>query len=704
MVKQNFLTRTLLLFALIVGSTSVWGQEESGANWSYTVDGDKSKLNTTAKTFTVDEDHVWNYDGTAVGDAVVAVQKSDGVYTLKFGSSKSAYFNPITLTTDAFEDKAITKVSLYLKHNGKKTAKLTVTQGDIEIGTEDIAETSNWITVTGTGTKGEGGTLTIQYEVDQALYINKIEVWYEDITSTDPTSDFKFEDQAPSITFPGTKTYTATYTTADNYNGTISYTLSNNTCGAEIDQTTGKVTVKQEGSVTVKGVAAAVSGSFSASNDSYTLTVVDSRADAGLAYTEATQTIEVGETLIAPTLTKAEGFNGTITFESSDETKVTVDENGNITGVAVGSATITASFEGNDEFKSGSASYTVIVNKAMPAGVLFWESVSGRTEGSTDLTSTLTADIEYLDSDNWNSFEKVYAGKILDNDVNSHLKFGSKDNQGIAVTKSIALSGNGVLTYKVQRYDSSHSGNLTITVEGADADGDVDVTGTDSWVEKTVNLKNAAGNVVITFATTSANTRIRVDDILLVATPTATITDAGYATFSNENALDFSANQALTVYTATDNGTSVKLNEVTTKKVPANTPVVLKGDAGNYPATIISSADALGANDLRISNGSTATAEANIYVLANKTSNGVGFYKWAGTSSLSAGKIYLQAKATSTGAPFLGFDADGETTGISSLTPALSQGEGVYYDLSGRRVAQPTKGLYIVNGKKVLVP
>ena len=42
------------------------------------------------------------------------------------------------------------------------------------------------------------------------------------------------------------------------------------------------------------------------------------------------------------------------------------------------------------------------------------------------------------------------------------------------------------------------------------------------------------------------------------------------------------------------------------------------------------------------------------------------------------------------------------TTGISP-TLALPQGEGVYYDLSGRRVEHPTKGLYIVNGKKILV-
>ena len=47
--------------------------------------------------------------------------------------------------------------------------------------------------------------------------------------------------------------------------------------------------------------------------------------------------------------------------------------------------------------------------------------------------------------------------------------------------------------------------------------------------------------------------------------------------------------------------------------------------------------------------------------------------------------------------------ADGETT---SLTPALSRGEGAWYTLDGRKLqGKPTtKGLYIVNGKKVLLP
>lgn len=49
-------------------------------------------------------------------------------------------------------------------------------------------------------------------------------------------------------------------------------------------------------------------------------------------------------------------------------------------------------------------------------------------------------------------------------------------------------------------------------------------------------------------------------------------------------------------------------------------------------------------------------------------------------------------------------ESDGQTTGIETVTPSLAQGKGVQhvYNLSGQRVANPAKGLYIVNGKKVV--
>ena len=167
----------------------MWGADDP--NWTYTVvNGDASKLNTTKKTFTIDETHVFSYADTEVasGSPTVTVGSASSTYGLKFGSSGSVYFNPVILSTNAFKDYAITKVSLYLKHNGSKAGSLTVKQGDVTIGTKDISSTSSWTTVTCSETKeGEGGTLEIKYEVAQALYINKIEVWYKDLSGTKHT-------------------------------------------------------------------------------------------------------------------------------------------------------------------------------------------------------------------------------------------------------------------------------------------------------------------------------------------------------------------------------------------------------------------------------------------------------------------------------------------------------------------------------------
>lgn len=76
-------------------------------------------------------------------------------------------------------------------------------------------------------------------------------------------------------------------------------------------------------------------------------------------------------------------------------------------------------------------------------------------------------------------------------------------------------------------------------------------------------------------------------------------------------------------------------------------------------------------------------------------------YKVNSTVSLKPFRAYFIIPGVSSARIAIGFDD--ETTGIKNLTPAFSEGEGAVYNLQGRRVAQPTKGLYIVNDKKVMV-
>lgn len=180
-----------------------------------------------------------------------------------------------------------------------------------------------------------------------------------------------------------------------------------------------------------------------------------------------------------------------------------------------------------------------------------------------------------------------------------------------------------------------------------------------------------------------------------------TVTSAGYATIASPYALDFTDSD-IDAYIATSSSASaVTLSAV--NKVPANTGILLKYSGGtteNIPVFDGTGADAVTGNKLKVSDGSVTGGEG-IYALANKT-HGVGFYHVSSGLTIASGKVYLDLSESSV-KEFLDFDFGGDNeTAIESLTPALSEGKGYVYDLSGRRVQKPTKGLYIVNGKKVM--
>jgi hypothetical protein len=121
-----------------------------------------------------------------------------------------------------------------------------------------------------------------------------------------------------------------------------------------------------------------------------------------------------------------------------------------------------------------------------------------------------------------------------------------------------------------------------------------------------------------------------------------------------------------------------------------------KAAAGNYSLPFAVSASAIANNDLQVSDGNV-TGDGTIYVLANGD-NGVGFYRLANGEKVPAGKAYL--KITNNNAPeFLGFG--GDATGINEVKAVEAKGE--FFNLAGQRVAKPAKGLYIANGKKVIV-
>ena len=187
---------------------------------------------------------------------------------------------------------------------------------------------------------------------------------------------------------------------------------------------------------------------------------------------------------------------------------------------------------------------------------------------------------------------------------------------------------------------------------------------------------------------------------------TATVSAVKWATYGVNAPINYGSADpsGLKAYIAYVDGEKVKLTEVS--KVPANTAVVLYADveeATSYTlSTTAETTDNVTANQLRVSDGTVTGDGSTIYVLANG-SNGVGFYLVENSSAITAGKAYLKVSGENAARQFIGFGDDNETTGIQTVANSQQSAANSYYDLQGRRVAQPTKGLYIVNGKKVII-
>ena len=92
--------------------------------------------------------------------------------------------------------------------------------------------------------------------------------------------------------------------------------------------------------------------------------------------------------------------------------------------------------------------------------------------------------------------------------------------------------------------------------------------------------------------------------------------------------------------------------------------------------------------------------KADLLVLGNGV-NGVGFYNPSGTT-LKENRAYLSAYVTGEATNGLRLEFGDETTGITA-TETLNNDNAPIYDLSGRRVANPVKGIYVKGGKKIYV-
>lgn len=185
-----------------------------------------------------------------------------------------------------------------------------------------------------------------------------------------------------------------------------------------------------------------------------------------------------------------------------------------------------------------------------------------------------------------------------------------------------------------------------------------------------------------------------------------TITAAKYATLYAPVALEIPG--GVTAYTASISGNYAILTEIS-GVIPAETGVVLAGEANTYDFTITTAAEGE-KGDLRGSTATTYNTEAGTYYALAIVDDVVGFYKDAFSNSRfqnNSHKAYLYVptdEANAIASYSFSFDWGG-TTGIENIEDAVEENAAkVIYDITGRQIKAITvPGIYIINGKKTFV-
>lgn len=364
--------------------------------------------------------------------------------------------------------------------------------------------------------------------------------------------------------------------------------------------------------------------------------------------------------------------------------EISVDNNGTVTFYTdkEASATITASYAGNDTYAASTASY--IIKIVDPNALVFsdddennsFKNLPTNTYSSSAKDYNLLAEngLEYTFNMNYcykNSGGIQMKSKDGDNGVIISPKFGF--SYGYTVTIEYT-SGNGI---------TLSAGDKTVTGE---KNSSISLTTTS---DIPFTIKTGSQYAVVKTIRIVANSAPK--------TETLTTSAKGYATYSADYAVNYSE-LGLTAYTLTVDETNKTVTaKAFTGVVPAGGAVLVKGSASTAytltPAT--TEGDATFATDLQT--GATK-ADGTQYGFTSKSGT-PAFAQVQSGQDIPAKKGYIVLSGASAAKYSICFDD--EATGIHTIE-AASAANGAMYNLAGQRVDKAYKGIVIVNGKKYL--
>lgn len=439
----------------------------------------------------------------------------------------------------------------------------------------------------------------------------------------------------------------------------------------------GVVTVLKAGSTTIK---ASFDGNatFKPAIASYTLTI--NKAEANLSFDVTEYDFDLND----------DSFTGvavnnpnslTVVYSSDDESIALVDENDGtvvLNASAEGTATITAAFAGNDNFKAGNAQYTITITDPTKKGTkknpyTVAEVIDGTATGSGIYVRGFIVG--------------EYVGKTTAPKTSG---FSTDANIAISDPFTTSPTASGSIPVALPTDALKNAWGCKIT-NGALLGYEVLIKGDKDTYFGVNGIKNT-------------------ESVAAVSVPVKTNADRYYGTMVTPTGIKLNfaavADYAKAYISTGLNGAKNKVMIKSIDVVPASTPIILytttQGATVNVPITTDAASD-VSASKLVAGDGTTAwngTAGYTYFYIA-----GDQFHK-ATSGTLKSGKAYLKLDnaLVPEGHEFaFGFEegeSEGDVTGITEIS-SKKEFNGNIFNLAGQRVDANHKGIVIVNGKKL---
>lgn len=692
-MKKLLLKSMLLLCALIAGSLDGWAVDVTSiinfgsASGSTMIEGKNGTSSPYTDSGNDSQGNTWTI--TTVTSNTKSFTQS-ATYSQVGAASKPV--TSITFTTTLPQSRTIKAFSAKFGGFSSTAGDITLKVGDTTVGTGEL-DAGNDVTVSATNTTATGTVLTVTVtNIAKGVKCYYISYTYDDGTASS------------IVATPTISVETGTYTTAQNV------TLACDTEGATIHYT-----------MTVDG------------------TTPDDPSESDATYSTAISVTKSG------TIIKAKAFKNGMTASSVVTATYTIKPD-QPTITATGATVTITSDEGCDIYYTtnntaptkGSTKYTnpFTLNADCVIKAIAYDQYDNASSVKTFNYTYLPLEPKNVNS---NYYVKVTDVSALENGdavlivcENDNVAMSTEQNTNNRGEEAVTINGNIIdspssnvqklVLMKIGNYfyfytgtgflyaasntsnhlkteatpDANHNAKAEITFTNGNAKILFQGNNSRKWLKH-----NSTNSLFSCYGTGDTNQNIV--QIYKEVNRAITVSSAGLATFACNTALDFTNVENLEAYIAKEEAGAIKLHKV--NKVPAATGVLLraKNDATNFDVPVATTADDVTGNLFQRGTGAAVASQDGGYYnyVLGKHNGVVGFYK-AGGMTVAKDKAYIQTTISSAHI-FIDLEDMG-VTGVNEITNTnLTNNTNDIFDLQGRKVAQPTKGLHIVNGRKVIV-